>query len=121
MHRLLRTLKGYIWWTHDRGSIHYDVMVTAILLFIFISPHYIDYNDKPVETVFTPKWVMVQPDGHGGMYFDVDAAAVDPKTDIDPQLQRIIEPIAGEAKVTSHEAIQDRFGRVLKYRVRVER
>jgi hypothetical protein len=121
MNRIWRTIKGYFWWTHDRGSIHYDVMVTAILLFIFISPRYIDYKDKPAETVFTPKWVVVQPDGHGGMYFDVDAAAVDPKQDVRPQLQRIIEPIAGEAKLGAPQAIQDKFGRVVKYRVEVER
>ena len=121
MNSILRTLKGYIWWTYDRGTIHYDVMVTAILLFIFISPRYINYNDKPVETVFTPKWVVVQPDGRGGMYFDVDAAAVDPHKDVPEQLQRIIEPIAGEAKLKGHEAIQDKFGRVVKYRVQVER
>ena len=42
-------VKRYIFWTYERGSFHYDVMVTLILLFIFISPHVIDFRAKPVE------------------------------------------------------------------------
>jgi hypothetical protein len=42
-----KTIKGYIWWTYERGSFHYDVMVTVILLFIFLAPRVIDFRDKP--------------------------------------------------------------------------
>jgi hypothetical protein len=122
MNRILRTLKGYIWWTYERGSFHYDVMVTAILLFIFISPRFINYKDKPVETVFTPKWAVVQPDGQGGMYFDVESSAVKPEGDIEPQLERIVETIAGgDAKIIGHEEVKDRFGHPVKYRIHVKR
>ena len=31
-------LKSYFYWTYGRGSFHYDVMVTLILAFIFITP-----------------------------------------------------------------------------------
>ena len=44
-------LKSYLFWTYDRGSFHYDVIVTAILLFIFVTPHFVDFKDHPVETV----------------------------------------------------------------------
>ena len=47
MSRIWRTLKGYLFWTYTRGSFHYDVMVTLILAFIFIAPHFIDFKDKP--------------------------------------------------------------------------
>ncbi|EQD43830.1 hypothetical protein B1A_15449, partial [mine drainage metagenome] len=33
-----KILRSYIFWTYQRGSAHYDVMVTLILLFIFVSP-----------------------------------------------------------------------------------
>jgi len=46
-----KLLRSYLWWTYERGSLHYDVMVTLILIFLFVSPHVIDYKDKPVETV----------------------------------------------------------------------
>ncbi|HKO12124.1 MAG TPA: hypothetical protein VJV22_09155, partial [Acidobacteriaceae bacterium] len=42
-----KTLKSYVWWTHERGSVHYDVMVTLILAFIFLTPHWINYGDQP--------------------------------------------------------------------------
>jgi hypothetical protein len=44
-------VKSYFFWTYERGSFHYDVMVTLILLFLFLSPHWIDFKDRPVETV----------------------------------------------------------------------
>lgn len=50
---VLKTLRGYLFWTYERGSFHYDVMVTLILLFLFISPHFIDFKDRPQETVAT--------------------------------------------------------------------
>ncbi len=42
-----RILKSYFYWTYKRGAFHYDVMVTLILLFIFITPHLWSYGDKP--------------------------------------------------------------------------
>ncbi len=36
---------------YERGSFHYDVMVTLILLFLFVAPRFIDFKDRPVETV----------------------------------------------------------------------
>ena len=48
---MFRLFNSYIFWAYERGSVHYDVLVTAILVFMFVSPHIINYNDKPVETV----------------------------------------------------------------------
>jgi hypothetical protein len=44
-------LRNYIFWTYERGSFHYDVMVTLILLFLFVSPRFIDFNDRPVAAI----------------------------------------------------------------------
>ncbi len=46
-----KLLKSYFYWTYERGSIHYDVMVSLILIFMFLSPRLFDFKDKPVETV----------------------------------------------------------------------
>jgi len=120
MNLISRTVKGYIWWTYDRGSFHYDVMVTAILLFVFVSPHFINYNDKPAGTVLTPKGVVVSPDGHGGLFFEVDASAVRPDQDLGAELLRIIEPVSGEVKILNHKESRDRYGRKI-YLVQVQR
>ena len=38
MKRIGKIIHGYIFWTYERGSFHYDVMVTLILAFIFLIP-----------------------------------------------------------------------------------
>ncbi|MGO9938451.1 MAG: hypothetical protein ACLPH3_12345, partial [Terracidiphilus sp.] len=40
-------LKSYFYWTYPRGNVHYDVMVSLILIFIFVTPHLWDFGDKP--------------------------------------------------------------------------
>ena len=42
-------LKSYLFWTYPRGSFHYDVMVTLILIFIFGSPFVINYRERPQQ------------------------------------------------------------------------
>ena len=118
-----RTIRGYLWWTYDRGSLHYDVMVSVILLFIFLSPRYINFNDKPIDRVPHPSEVIVNPDGQGGFLFQVSATAVGSKTgaELDRALLRVIEPISGEVRMVSREPVWDGKGRVMAYKVRVSR
>jgi hypothetical protein len=123
MSRVRQTARGYLFWTYERGSLHYDVMVTAILAFVFISPRYINYKDKPIERSPHQTGVIVNPDGQGGLYFQVEASAVSTQagTDVDTALLRVIEPIAGEVKLVSYKPVTDRAGHVTAYMVRVER
>ena len=46
-----RTIRGYILWSYERGSLHYDIMVTLILLFVFVSPRFINFKDKPSSAI----------------------------------------------------------------------
>jgi len=71
-----RTLRGFILWSHERGTVQYDVMVTLILLFVFASPRFIDFNDRPVERNPHSTGVVVYPDGSGGLVYQVDAKAI---------------------------------------------
>ena len=118
-----KTLKGYVWWTFPRGSFHYDVMVTLILLFIFVTPFYVNFKDKPAERKPHPTGVVVIPDGSNGFIYRVDAAAVEGSSDAEVHagLMRVIEPIAGEAKITRYEPISDLSGRTVAYKVWVHR
>jgi len=113
-----RTIRGYILWSYERGTIQYDVMVTLILLFVFLSPRYLDYNDKPIARNLHPTGVVVIPDGNG-FIFQVEGAAVMGTDDVGirKQLLRIIEPIFGEATITKYEVLRDRQGNVLSYKV----
>jgi len=98
-------------------------MVTLILLFIFVTPLYVDFNDKPAERKPHPTGVDVLPDGNRGFIYRVDAAAVQGSSDmeINAGLMRVIEPIAGEAKITRYEPIQDLGGHTVAYKVWVHR
>ncbi len=119
---VLRTIRSFIFWSHERGTIQYDVMVTLILLFVFLSPRLINFNDRPVERNPHPSEVAVYPDGNGEFIYQVDGKAIEESDDagIRAQLLRIIEPISGSVSITRYEAVKQK-GRVTAYKVWVER
>jgi hypothetical protein len=123
MSAIWRTIRSYILWSHERGTIQYDVMVTLILLFVFFSPKLINFKDKPVEHNPHRTGVVVMPDGQGGLIYQVEGSAVAGKDEdsVRDQLLQIIEPISGEVTIKRVEPVRDRSGRVLRYRVWVER
>jgi len=117
------TIRDYIFWSYERGTIQYDVMVTLILIFVFLSPKLINFKDKPVEHNPHRTGVAVVPDGQGGLIYQIEAAAVVGKDDdaVRSQLLDIIEPISGEVSITKIEPVRDSSGRVLSYKVWVAR
>ena len=118
-----RIIRRYVLWTYERGTIHYDVMVTLILVFIFVSPFYIKYGDKPVARVPHPTEVLVTPDAGGGFIYQIDAASVATTADdsMREEMLRVIEPIAGDVTVMKYEPIRDSSGRVVSYKVWVRK
>jgi hypothetical protein len=123
MSHVWATIRGYIWWTHERGSFHYDVMVTLILLFIFLAPNWVNFNDKPTErNPHQTAIVTVIPD-QGDFIYQIDASAVQGgnPTDTRNELMQIIEPIAGEIVLLRYEVVSDHKGRVVSYRAWVRR
>jgi hypothetical protein len=118
-----RTIRDYILWSYERGTIQYDIMVTLILLFVFLSPYWINFHDKPVERNPHPIGVVVSPDADGGLIYQIDGAAVSVKDEamVPSQLLRIVEPISGEVSISRYEAVRDRQGRVLIYKVWVHK
>jgi hypothetical protein len=123
MDKIWQTIRGFVWWTHERGGVHYDVMVTAILLFIFLAPYKISFNDKPAERNPHQSEVVVHPDGQGGFVYEIAASAVRAQDDagIRTDLLRVIEPIAGEVELERYETVVDRRKRVTLYRAWVHR
>jgi hypothetical protein len=114
-----RTIRSYILWSYERGTIQYDVMVTLILLFVLLSPRWINFNDKPIERNPHPIGVIVTPDAGGGFIYQIEGVAVSAKDDeaIHDQLLAIIEPISGGVTISKVEPIRDKAGRILSYRV----
>ena len=107
-----RTLRDYIFWNYQRGSIHYDIMVTLILLFIFVTPLFINFNDKPIEHSSHPTTIVVIPDGQDGPVYQVPAVAVlgESEPAVRKELLRIITPISGKASISRYEKTFDAAG-----------
>jgi len=120
---MFKLIRSYIFWSYERGSLHYDVMVTAILIFMFVSPHFIDFHDKPVETVaLHSSEVLVKEAGVAGessrfMYQiradDMGGAADDAERRT--AILRVVEPISGEVSLERYEAVHDAQGKVIAY------
>jgi hypothetical protein len=103
-----KTIKGYVAWEYDRGSLHYDVMVTLILAFVFLAPLWIDFKDKPIERQAHQTRVVVLPEEKGLLVYQIDAAEVRGTGDnaVRETAQRIIAQIANsEIEVVKWEPI----------------
>src|ERR1700712_2877587 len=117
---MLKTLRSYFWWTYERGSFHYDVMVTLILIFMFLGPRFIDFKDKPVETVaLHSSEVLVREAGTSGgssrfLYQvradDMHGAATD--SERRAAILRLVEPISGEVELERYEPVYDAQGKI---------
>jgi hypothetical protein len=123
MNGIWPTIRSYIFWQHERGTLHYDIMVTLILLFIFSSPYWINFNDKPVPRSVHQTGVVVTVDAQGGLVYEIPAstiAAGDDQT-VRDQLLRLIKPISGEVSIVRYETVADSKGNVQSYKVVVKR
>lgn len=95
-------LKKYFFWTYPRGSFHYDVMVTLILAFIFITPRLWDYGDKPATLSSSSQPILLAGDGDHGLIITVQASDVvvgpaAPARQVKRALRKAIEPVLGDA------------------------
>lgn len=113
-----KILKSYFYWTYPRGCFHYDVMVTLILLFIFVTPHVWNYGDRPSRAAGPQHPIQVVGDGGRGLIVTVQAPDVNlalNTTDSYPvvkkALRKAIEPVTGDAVSVQHwETVQDAQG-----------
>ncbi len=128
-----KTLKSYIWWTHPRGSLHYDIMVTLILLFIFVTPHLWDYGDKPPQNVGAALPMQIVGDGAHGLIITVKAQSVlgadgkplplgtDEKT-ARKALKKALEPVTGDEFFLTHwESTCDANGNLMDWKAWVHK
>jgi hypothetical protein len=128
---MIRLLRSYFFWTYERGSLHYDVMVTAILLFLFLAPRFIDFKDRPApEVSLQPSQVLVRYNGHTAttpeaQRFIYTVRAADVPNDSGPALQaavlKIIQPIVGPVNVQQITPVNDTQGHLVAYDVTVLR
>lgn len=120
-----RTIRSYILWQHERGTLHYDIMVTLILIFVFFSPRVINFNDKPAPLNRHPTGVVVSTDtdNDGSLVYQIEASQVSAAGDstLRDQFARVIQPISGDVSVEKYEPVSDSKGHITEYRVWVKR
>ncbi len=119
----LRLLRSYLFWTYERGSLHYDVMVTVILLFLFIAPHFIDFHDRPFPEI--PKRsneFLLRDAGHFGairrFVFEVraeDLHNIHSDADIRTQIADRVAHFAPDAQIEAVTPVKDPHGHIVRY------
>ena len=102
-----KTLKSYFFWTHPRGSFHYDVMVTLILVFIFVTPHLWNFGDRPSTLPGPQHPLTVTWNGVHGVVITVQASDLAiPQGASDAQVKKAlraaIEPVTGDDVFIEH-------------------
>ena len=123
MNAVWRTIRSYILWQHERGTLHYDIMVTLILIFVFFSPRLINFNDKPVLPDPHLTDVVVTPDAQGDLIYQISAGAITPgdERSVREQLLHLIKPISGEVSIVSYTPVADGKGHLQSYKVVAKR
>jgi len=127
-----KILRSYFFWAYERGSFHFDVMVTLILLFLFVSPHVIDFKDRPVETVaLHGSEVLVREAGREGtssrFVFQIPRqwrggrAGRNSLEHRRAAILQAVEPISGAVTLERYEQVLDAHGKVVAYNAWVVR
>ncbi len=100
---LKQVLLSYFYWTYPRGSVHYDIMVTLILLFIFVTPFFWNYGEKPSPLGGPPHPIQVIGNDERGVIVTVPASDVSldlhtgaPNAVVYKALRKAIEPVTGD-------------------------
>jgi hypothetical protein len=94
-------LKSYFYWTYARGSFHYDILVTLILVFLFVTPQLWDYGAKPSPVLSAGHPMQVVANGLG-VIVTVQASDVEipdgaSYQQVKKALRKAIEPVMGDA------------------------
>jgi hypothetical protein len=114
---MLRTLRTYFFWTYERGNFHYDVMVTLILAFIFLTPRIWNYGDRPQESKLAPGNVLVTAHGAGDLVYEIPAAQIKPNGSVEDQIRQSVDAVSGPVVIDRYEAVEESHGKAKLYRV----
>jgi hypothetical protein len=95
-------IASYFYWNYPRGSFHYDVMVTLILLFLFITPHLWNFGARPTPMTGVTHPIQVTGDGTHGLMVTVQGADLQlapnaSDREVKDALRKAIEPVTGDA------------------------
>jgi len=103
----MNALKRWILWEYQRASWQYDVIVGAIVVFVFVTPHFISFGDRP-----KPASVAIV---HGGYWIDPQQLAGVPEAMLAERAAAVINAkFKAHADIASVEPIYDDSEQELK-------
>ena len=117
----LAVYRGFFW-TYERGTWQYDVMVILILAFIFVTPRHW-FHDRPIGMPATPSDVVLLLNGKTQKIYKLRAALIDAKIDgsLEQGVRRVLRSFTGKSwEITRIEPATDSSGQVVSYAVWVQ-
>lgn len=103
-HKVLLVLKNAFFWKYARGTWQYDLMVAAILLFIFLTPRKI-FHDEPLPLNVSDKVVQEFQSGTETVY-RINAEVVTRYRLIGPDNPALMRVIAEELRKSLHRPVK---------------
>lgn len=116
--KIIRGIGGFIFWTYERGSWQYDVMVGLILAFIFFTPRQF-FHDRP--TLSEARQV-VEVRGVEGTGYRIEAGVLQGKSrSLELNAEHVLEQVTGRpVEVRRIEPVLNSKGRVQAYTVWIQ-
>src|ERR1035441_9408269 len=115
----LAVYRGFFW-TYERGTWQYDIMVVLILAFIFVTPRNW-FRDRPVVmSAASPSGVVLLLNSETQKIYQLRAALIDAKTDgsLEQGVRRVLRSFTGKSlEITRIEPAKDSSGQVVSYAV----
>jgi len=107
-----------LFWTYDRGTWQYDIMVILILAFIFLTPRSW-FRDRPLAALPTADIVLLLDEPPQKVYQLRAALMSDAGGSLLPHAEKVLEHHTGKPVevVRVEPAFKDSRGRVLSYAV----
>ncbi|MFZ3243828.1 MAG: hypothetical protein WA185_02030 [Candidatus Acidiferrales bacterium] len=134
MRKFLRGIRGTIFWSHDRGSWPYDLMVVIIVLFVLITPRRW-FHDQPENNFANASEVMLiaqDPSAHTETYrldqglFGNAQPAAQSAAELEEKTHQLlsesVESLKGQRfQVQRIDPVRGSDGSLLYYKVEVKR
>lgn len=133
MRKILRAIEATIFWSHERGSWPYDLMVVLILIFVLITPRRW-FHDRPQNNFVGAAGIMFvaqDPNTHTetyrldrGVFGNLQLTAKS-SAELEEKTHRLlsnsVESLKGQSfQVRSIQPIRDNDGSLLYYQVQVK-
>ncbi len=116
--KILRGAGSFIFWTYERGTWQYDLMVALILAFVFFTPRGL-FHDRPT---LTEARQVVEVRGMEGTGYRVDARVLEGSArSLEINAEHVLEEVTGRpVTIRRIEAVLDAKGQVQAYTIWIE-